>query len=240
MSKKSIPVWGEEFAYNSKVLFQIKDNRLPPVNYSTHSINSHSVTHAEGSLHTQQNGLSIDQYFCSKNYFIGKALVMKLPGNKYKKIPSDSSQIYLWEVTVEEIKEQLVKQNYPQDQLSKLLLTTEFCPQTEEGIHDPNYVLILSKAAATFLHELPNFNLYGTSWKSSDYAANSNERPIHNILFSKAIIFELLNLSNVPAGEYFFVGVPLNIDGASESPVNPVLINKDEFFSILDWRESKS
>lgn len=47
-------------------------------------------------------------------------------------------------------------------------------------------------------------------------------------LFKQAIIFELLEVKNVPEGEYFFVGFPLLLENASESPVTPVLFSKDE------------
>jgi hypothetical protein len=44
---KSLPgLWGEDYVYDSDSLFSI-DGKLPPVNYSSHKINSHSVTHVE-------------------------------------------------------------------------------------------------------------------------------------------------------------------------------------------------
>jgi kynurenine formamidase len=70
--------------------------------------------------------------------------------------------------------------------------------------------------------------LYGTTWKSSDYAPGSMLRPIHNEIFRKAGIVECLNLKDVPGGDYFLVCFPLNIKGASESPVTAVLFEKNE------------
>src|SRR5690606_38202472 len=98
----------------------------------------------------------------------------------------------------------------------------------ENSFHDPNFVLTLSLEAANWLTSSTDFNLYGTSWKSSDYKPGSAERPIHNKLFEKCIILECLELSSVPEGEYFLVTFPLYIKGASESLVPPTLFTYDE------------
>jgi kynurenine formamidase len=73
--------------------------------------------------------------------------------------------------------------------------------------------------AAKYLTSLPKFNLSGTSWKPTDYQPGSPLRPIHNEIFKKALILEYLNLNSVPEGEYFINCFPLNLKGASESPV---------------------
>jgi kynurenine formamidase len=45
---------------------------------------------------------------------------------------------------------------------------------------------------------------------------------------TSAVIFECLDLSVVPKGKYLFMGFPLPLAGASESPVCPVLFKKGE------------
>ena len=70
--------------------------------------------------------------------------------------------------------------------------------------------------------------MFGTSWKSTDFRPGLPDRPIHNEIFKKASIFECLKVHDVPAGSYFFVGVPLPIANASESPVCPALFTKEE------------
>ena len=81
--------------------------------------------------------------------------------------------------------------------------------------------------------EEENLNLYGTSWKNSDFKPGSFDRPIHNTLFKSAVMLECLDLENVPAGNYFMTAYPIRIEGASESPVTPVLFTHDEIRSFI-------
>jgi arylformamidase len=212
-------MWREGSPYQRKSIYQIKDGELPPVNYDEHRIKSHSLTHAEAPKHTQSDGKSIDQFFAG-NYFHGKCTVTRLKGDGYKKMSND---IYHWEVSLTELKNAL-NNSIP----NKLLLSTDIYHLDSNGYHDPNYVLTLSLEAAEWLVSNSKFNLYGTSWKSSDYSPGSAQRPVHNKLFTQAVILENLDLSKVPEGEYFLVAYPIRIEGASESPVTPVLFNFDE------------
>lgn len=217
-------LWAEGDAYLQRDLFRITDGKFPPVNYQEHTLKSHSVTHAESELHVIEGGRSVDEYFSKSSFFFGRCLVLKLKGNNYKPIGND---IYLWEIAVLEIQEEL-KKIEGSSNIQKIIISTEFYPVDAFGYHDSNYVLVLSQEAAEYLVSFPNFNLYGTSWKSSDFKPGSFERPVHKKLLEKAIIFELLDMKNVPAGEYFFVGFPLRLENASESPVTPVLFEYDE------------
>jgi arylformamidase len=114
----------------------------------------------------------------------------------------------------------------------RLLITTDFYPKNEYGFHDPNYILTLSEDSARWLAD-GGLKLYGTSWKSSDYQPGSMKRPIHNILFESAIILECLDLSVVPEGDYYIFCNPVNIEGSSEVPVNPLLLSKDELINLV-------
>jgi arylformamidase len=220
-------LWQEGAPYQRGKIYSISDGKMPPVNYDWHTFRPHSLTHAEGGRHTADGKMVIEDYFSNPNYFFGSAVVVRLPGNNYRALPKLNG-VYHWEVTKNELQEAVtstVKSGRP---LQKLILTTEFYPQNGVGFHDPNYVLTLSQEAADYLISHEQFNLYGTSWKSTDYQPGRLERPIHNTIFKKAIIFECLDMRKVPAGEYFFVGFPLRIKGASESPVTPVLFEYDE------------
>lgn len=226
ITQDSTPYWKEDFAYQAKQLFSIENQNGPPVNYASHILNAHSITHVETELHTMANGKSIDHYFSRPNYFYGKCIVVRLPGNKYKS-EAGNKNVFHWEVSKNELDNAIGELNFDKNTIEKILVTTDFYQTDISGYHRPEYVLTLSAEAADFLIDLPKFHLYGTSWKSSDYNSGL-ERPIHKKLFQKALIYELLNLKNVPAGEYFFVGVPLNLKGASECPVNPILLEKHE------------
>lgn len=219
-------LWQEGMSYSKESIYKIDGQSLPPVNYDAHILKPHSLTHAEASLHTTADGKNLDSYFMQLNYFYGKCFVIKLQDKKYELIDKEKN-IYKRVIQKQELEDHLKQIKNP-DQFSKILISTEDTPYNTDGYHKENYVLTLSQEAADYLVSFKNFNLFGTSWKSTDYQPGSKERPIHKTIFKKAIIFELLYLKDVPQGEYFFVGFPLRLEAASESPVTPVLFNYDE------------
>jgi len=224
IKEDSDAMWSEGSPYEKTNIYKIEEGKVPPVNYDGHFLKSHSLTHAEAPKHTQKNGKSIDEYF-DENYFYGNCTVVRLKGDNYKKV---NEELFHWEVNLAELQTALDGKN-PE----KLILTIDNYKKNKDGYHDPNYVLTLSLEAANWLIAGEKFNLYGTSWKSSDFKPGSMERPIHNVLFQKAVILELLDLENVPAGDYFMVAYPIRIQGASESPVTPVLFGHDEIRAFV-------
>jgi arylformamidase len=230
----SSAMWLEGAAYEKKNIYSIVEGKLPPVNYDEHLLRPHSLTHVETNKHTQKDGDGIDvKYQENLSYFYGSAIVIRLRGNNYKLV-DESKNIYHWEVAVTEITDSLKRiQNIKLNDIEKILLTTDNYFENQEGFHDPNYVLTLSQEASDFLVGLPKFNLYGTSWKSSDYKPGSSERPIHNTIFKKALIVECLKLKDVPEGTYFLTCFPLPLEGASETPVVPVLFEKNELQKFI-------
>jgi arylformamidase len=221
-------MWMEGPAYEKKSIYSIEPGKMPPVNYDEHIIRSHSLTHLETPAHTMKDGRRLDSYYKENlNHFYGKTLVIKLLGNRYE---SKGNGIFHWVASVEEIKDRLNVLKISSIP-GKILISTEFYPVNAQGYHDPNYVLTMSQDAADFLVSHHNFDLYGTSWKSSDFNPGKAERPIHNTLFKNALILENLNLKDVPEGIYFMSAFPLPFKDASESPVVPVLFTKEELFN---------
>src|SRR5262249_36025982 len=139
----------------------------------------------------------------------------------------------LWRVSKDELQSAIKNLTEKSNPPAKLLLSADGVPLTEHGYHDPNYVLVLDREAASWLVTNKNFNLYGTSWKSSDYEPGSRDRPIHKILLGQAILLEYAVLNQVPQGRYFLSAFPLRIEGGSESPVCPVLFEFDELKKLL-------
>ncbi len=226
-------MWFEGSPYTKKIIYDINSNgpKSPPVNYYEYNLKPHSLPHIEGSAHTQKNGKTIEQYFENDKYFWGKALVVKLKGNLFLK---QENNIYVWEVSLETLQDAIQATSDGKIKIpERLLLTVDKIPLNDHQLHDPNYVLILSKAAAEYLISNEKFCLYGTTWKSSDYCPGSKDRPIHNTLFKNAVILECLDLKHVPEGEYIINAFPIPLQGASESPVCPVLFTKDELKSIM-------
>ena len=223
-------MWFEGAAYEKKSIYSIDSGKQPPVNYDEHVLRPHSMTHLESPAHTQKDGKRIDSYYKeSLKHFYGQTLVIKLKGNNYQ---ARENNIFHWIISERDIRERLSDLEITVLP-NKILISTDFYPLNGQGYHDPNYVLTLSQEAADFLVSIPDFNLYGTSWKSSDFNPGKPDRPIHNTLFQKALILENLNLNVVPEGIYFMSAFPLPFKDASESPVVPVLFTKDELFHSI-------
>ncbi len=213
--------WNEGSSYQKSPIYRKIEGSLPPVNYDEHILKPHSLTHAESARHTQNEGSTLDKIIENHpEYFAGECLVIKFRP-EYKNI---GDNLFLHEISKEEIYEKIELLSPGKNKPQKVLITTEDYPVNEDGYHAENYILILSRDAAEYLYELPEFHLFGTTWKSTDYQPGKFERPIHDIIFRKGVIFELLNLNQVPEGYYFFSGMPLYLDGVSESPVTPLLI----------------
>jgi arylformamidase len=214
-------MWNEGNSYEKENIYSIIENKLPPVNYDLHKIKPHSLTHAESGKHTSNHGKTLDMLIDSNpEYFYGLCSVLKFQ-NDYKQI---GENLYLKEITHEEIAGKISEvcgQTIP----PKILITTSDYPIDENGYHAENYVLVLSEGAADYLCSLPDFHLFGTTWKSTDYQPGKLQRPIHTKIFSRGIVFELLNLNDVPEGKYIFSGMPLYLEDSSESPVTPILVS---------------
>ncbi len=229
-------MWFEGAPYKKETIYDINsaDPKSPPVNYSAYTIKPHSLPHIEGAAHTVKDGKTVDKYFSQPTLrsFWGKTLVVKLKGSAFKQhetVPTAK----VWEVTVEQLKKGILEASGSVIVPDRLILTLDEIPLTKDGLHDQNYVLILSLEAAEYLIKNSNFCLYGTSWKSSDFKPGSKERPIHNTLFKQAVIMECLDLNKVPQGQYLLNAFPIPLEGASESPVCPVLFTKEEILEQL-------
>lgn len=229
-------MWFEGNPYKKEAIYDINstDPKSPPVNYSAYTLKPHSLPHIEGAAHTVKDGKTVDSYFSDKSlkHFWGKTLVVKLKGNGFKNHPTAIGN-KLWEVSLTELKTGILEASGCETIPDRIILSVEQLPETVFGLHDPNFILILTQEAADYLTSNSNFRLYGTSWKSSDFMPGSKERPIHNTLFKSAVIMECLDLKDVPEGQYFMNAFPIPLEGASESPVCPVLYTKEEILEQL-------
>ena len=228
-------LWGEGNAYQSSVIYDIaaENPSAPPVNYHAHTIKPHSVAHVDFDSHINKGGKPCDHYFqLNRDYFWGRVVVLRIPVTQWQPV-NTLDGVRLWRVGRDEIIDSLKHLGLAASQPDKLFIVPDSVPSSARHAHDPNFVFVLTPDAANWLVENPRFAAFGTSWKSSDFEPGSRERPIHKILLRQAVLYECLNLSKVPAGEYFLSGAPLNLCGASESPVNPILYGFDELRATL-------
>lgn len=71
--------------------------------------------------------------------------------------------------------------------------------------------------------------LFGIDYLSVKQRGSKDFRPHTSLLNKNVPIFEGLDLKNVPAGEYYFIGLPLKFIGIDGSPARAVLVTQDEF-----------
>ena len=223
-------MWGEGSPYKKNTIYQKDESsrESPPVNYSSYTLKPHSLPHIETSAHISNGAPTIEYYFSQEriSHFYGRTVVLRLEGDHFKTLETNSP-IRIWSITKDQVLNSLQRVTKRKSIPKRLIITLKDIPLNNHELHDPNYVLILEQEAAAYLVE-NGIELYGTSWKSSDYNPGGGERPIHNTLFQSALIMECLDLNNVPEGIYFLSAFPIPLEGASESPVCPVLYTYDE------------
>jgi arylformamidase len=218
-------LWGEGAVYERGVIYNLAsdDTKLPPVNYSAHTIKPHSVPHVDAPSHILNDGEGIEVPFREKSFsgFYGKTIVLQMEQPSF----IEKGGIQHWEVSLNDLKGRLrsIVSTHP----VRLLID---CPQIprDRGRLDPQFAFTLSVEAISWLTK-NGLKTFGTSFKSVDFQPGSRERPIHKVVFRERItVLECLDLSGVPSGEYFLSAFPLPLEGASESPVCPVLFKKEE------------
>ncbi len=233
-------LWGEGSAYQPSVIYDIAsdDPTKPPVHYCAHLLKPHSIAHLDFSAHINRGGKTCEQYFEGQSEcFWGRVVVLRLRGGRWISVAgsagSGNGELSLWRIERDELVQALVEAGFGETPPDKLFITPDAVASTNFHSHDPNFVFVLSEAAASWLISNPNFNAFGTSWKSADFEPGSRARPVHKVLLRQAVLYEFLDLSTVPEGEYFLSGAPLRLSGASESPVTPVLFGLAELQSAL-------
>jgi arylformamidase len=237
IKKNSLGLWGEGSPYATNSIYDIRNQteKSPPVNYDAHILKPHSLPHLDAPAHVLENGHTVDVYFRDSliTGFYGRTLVIRLKGNSFSPCKVNEN-VSVWTVSKEQLESNIKTRT--DREIQRLIITLDDYPEDSQGNHDQNKVLVLGEDAASWLiQKHPKICMYGTSWKSTDYRPGSKERPIHKLLFNSSItIFECLDLKNVPAGEYFWFGFPLPLEGASESPVCPVLFTKEEVIEFLN------
>ena len=219
-------LWREGAPYSSEVIYDIcsTDPADPPVHYESHVIKPHSICHFDAPGHILPGGETIEQMLKERpSIFYGPAVVVRLKDNNILRA-GKMGHVSHWVISREELRAAVgrVTSKHPE----KLLLTYEGAPPDfYSSLHQ---AMTLSLEAAEWLTSQPQFNLFGTIWRSTDFQPGSRERPIHKTLFRQAGIIECLDLTEVPEGEYFLSAFPIPLDGATESPVCPVLFRSNE------------
>lgn len=229
--KQTAPdLWQEGPPYSIQNIYDIEcsDPKKPPVHYNAYTLKPHSIVHMDAPAHIISGGKKVTDYFVTESFaaFFGKCAVVKITPQwqNCEKVPGN----FVHRISVVQLKAALQRVLGVEKIPDKIIIAPDPMPTTSEGFHDQKYAFVLDEEAAQYIVSNSNFNFYGVSWKSTDYQPGLRERPIHKIILSQAIIYECLDLNNVPEGIYFVSAFPLPLDEASESPACPVLFTQEE------------
>jgi arylformamidase len=173
-------------------------------------LGSHTGTHVDASSHVLEMGLPIDKLELEN--MMGTAIVLDFSSLKG--------------VLTVDVLEKALKSADISYNVSIILLKTASSSkiQKSEGL-DPLY---LDESSALWIVE-NKFKAVGIDSFSVDNL-DSETLPAHRILLSGNVsIVECLELSSVDPGIYFFICLPLKIEGCDGAPARALLFSESEF-----------
>jgi arylformamidase len=173
------------------------------------SFGSHTGTHVDAPSHVLNNGLPVDKLELES--LMGTALILDFSS--------------LGGALTADILEKAFKKIETSENISILLLKTEGFSrkQNEKSGKEKLDLLYLDESAAAWIVE-KRFKTIGIDNLSVD-SLNSEVLRAHHILLSGSVnIVECLELSSVEAGIYFFLCLPLKIEGCDGAPARALLI----------------
>jgi arylformamidase len=183
------------------------------------SFGSHTGTHVDAPSHVLENGLPVDRLKLES--LMGMALVLDLSS--------------LEGALNADLLEKALQKAGASDNISILLLKTVIPFRKQKNVGDLGYhkegfvteerdSLYLDESAASWVVE-KQFKTIGIDSFSVD-SFHSETLPAHRILLSGNVnIVECLELSSVDARIYFFICLPLKVQGCDGAPARALLIS---------------
>ena len=175
-----------------------------PVNVGALSMSAHNGTHADAPFHFDEKGAAIDSVPL-ENY-IGPAVVIDLGGR------FSQTQLSIGVVDLEHARSQIADTR-------RVLLKTNCFP---DPTRFPDWIPVLKPEAIAWLSELRVF-LLGVDVPSVDPIEAKVLANHHALATRKIAIIESLDLSEIEAGIYQFVALPLKIVGGDAAPVRALI-----------------
>ena len=170
-------------------------------NFSRVSFGMHTGTHIDAPFHKISDGKKLEDISIER--FFGRAIVLDLMNVEDN-------------ITISH----LVDKNL--NNCDVCLLKT----RNSLLMNDPNFhsdYIVLEDSAAQYLID-KKIKAVGVDYLGVD-SFSATEPIIHNLLFKNDVmIYEGVNLNNIPHGEYLFIGLPMKILGAEGAPVRAILI----------------
>ena len=175
-----------------------------PVNVGALSMSAHNGTHADAPFHFDEKGPAIDS--ASLDNYIGPAVVIDLAGR------FSGTQLSIGVAELEHARSQIA------DTRRVLLKTNCF----SDPRRFPDWIPVLKSETIAWLTEQRVF-LFGVDVPSVDPIEAKVLANHQALAAGKIAIVESLDLSEIEAGVYQFVALPLKIIGGDAAPVRALL-----------------
>lgn len=170
-------------------------------------IGTHTGTHVDAPSHIFANGKSVDEL--APESFMGKAVLLDLSSGDGR-------------IREDEL-EKCFAQYTDEDDLSVLLIKTKKDP---DCCKSPDSGRTLAATAGTWIMD-HGFTVVGVDTLSVD---SEPSLPNHKLFLRNGLnIVEYLHLSEVRAGIYFFICLPLKVIGCEAAPARAILMDKSCF-----------
>lgn len=195
-------------------------------NVSKLSFGSHTGTHVDAPFHILENGLTVDKLDL-KN-LMGTALILDFSSLSGALTADILEKAYLSTGAPENTSILLLKteisSRYQRDSGEAAPFDVESGSQNMEFKKQEFNSTYLDESGAAWIVK-KGFKTIGTDGFSMDSILSEN-LPAHHILLSGTVnIVECLNLDSVEAGTYFFLCLPLKIEGCDGAPARTLLIS---------------
>lgn len=168
------------------------------------SVGTHTGTHVDAPSHIFVNGKSVDEL--TPESFMGKAVLLDLSSGDGCITGAELEKCYVQYANEEDV--------------SVLLIKTENHSASRKS---PCSGRMLAATAGEWIME-HGFTVVGVDTLSVD---SESSLPNHSLFLSNGLnIVEYLHLSEVRAGIYFFICLPLKVIGCDGAPARAVLMNE--------------
>ena len=196
----SLPVYAGMITYPNNPEFQSELIKTPTTVISRITMSSHTGTHVDVPRHVDEAGSTVGEIELSK--VVGVCRVLNMTH------VVDS-------IRISDLEQHSIQKG------ERVLVKTKNSQRGFAEFYD-DYIY-LDGDAAVWLAE-KGMSVFGIDSLSVKKRGGPDVRPHTELLEAGIIIFEGLNLASVEPGEYFFVGLPLNIRDGDGAPVRAILM----------------
>src|SRR3954454_2238315 len=195
--------WPGDTPFDFRLIRNIPDGGV--VNLGSIEMSLHNGTNADAAFHFEEDGLTIER--AALDVYFGRAAVVDL-SPKFADRQNGTIQV-----------EHLRPHERQIAEAKRLLLKTNIW---SDSTVFPESIAVITPEVAEWLGRL-QVELLGLDLPSVDAIDSKDLRNHHALGRAGVSIIESLDLSEISAGVYNFIGIPLRIVGADGSPIRAIL-----------------